>query len=155
MIIQMWENMALQVTESMVTLFPKCSYRDFPDNCCGAGQGFFEKIVPDYIYIPPIIIPGANPKRIKISPACAIHDLDWDFSKPTWDDFHESNSRLYANIKVIVEAKTEPGSATRYYALRSPAIYAHAVDTAGRKIFWKIKKDQGHKIPDSAAWLLT
>lgn len=154
MIIQMWEGMGLQVTEDIVPLFPRCSYKDFPDNCCGAGQGFWEKIVPDYIYIHTMIIPGLMSKRIKISPACAIHDLDWEFAKPTWDDFHAGNSRLYANIKTIVEKHTEKGSDAQRYALRYPAIYAQAVDTAGRKIFWQIKKDQGHTIPISAAWLL-
>jgi hypothetical protein len=154
MLIQMWEGMGLQITEAMVKIFPKCSYLDFPENCCGAGDGIWEKVVPDYIYIYPIIVHGAKFQRIKISPACTIHDLDYDLGPPTWDHFHESNSRLYANIKTIVQKHTIEGSNAQIYALRFPAIYAHAVDTAGRKIFWKIKQEQGFKIPDSASWLI-
>jgi len=153
-IIQMWEGIPLQLNEQIAQLFPHCGFDDFPDNCCGAGQGIWEKLVPDYIYISPVIIRDANPTMVKISPACAGHDLDWNLSKPTWDDFHEANSRLYANIKAIVENKTEAGSNTQYYALRYPAIYAHAVNTLGQKHFWKIKQSQGYQIPDSAAWLL-
>ena len=153
-IVQMWEGMPLQITEPMVLLFPRCGFDDFPDDCCGAGQGFWERVVPDYIYIPPIIIRGAWPTRIKISPACRIHDLDWDLAAPTWDDFHAANSRLYANIKAIILKKTTTDSDTQYYALRFCAIYAGAVDTAGRKVFWRLKKEQGFEIPQSAAWLL-
>jgi len=155
MIVQMWEGMALQITVPMITAFPwQRSYEDFPTNCCGAGAGFWERVVPDYIHIPPIIVRGADPTAIKISPACSIHDLDWDNAAPSWDDFHAGNSRFYANIKTIVLKKTRAGSNTQLYALRYPAIYAHAVDTGGRKVFWKLKRDQGHQIPDSAAWLL-
>jgi hypothetical protein len=154
-IVKKWEGIDLQVVEAALGMFPwHFTYKDFPDCYCGAGDGFWEKVVPDYVYIPPIIIPGANPARIKVSPACANHDIDWEVAAPSWDDFHESNSRFYANLKSIIECKTIPGSATRYYALRSPAIYAGAVDTAGRKHFWRLKKEQGYKIPDSAGWLL-
>lgn len=154
MLIQMWEGIPLQITEPMVTLFPNYSYACFPDNCCGAGKGFWEKIVPDYIHINSFLVPGEGPEDIKISPACWIHDTDWDLAAPTWDDFHAGNSRLFANIKAIVEKRTIDGTPIQYYALRFPAIYAHAVDTAGRKVFWRIKQGQGHSIPDSAAWLL-
>ena len=153
-IVQMWSGMALQITLPMVGTLPDCSYADFPSDCCGAGSGVWERVVPDYIYIPPSIHHRTLPRRIKISPACWIHDEDFRLARPTWDDFHESNSRLYANIKTIVEKHTEKGSNAQFYALRYPAIYAHAVDTAGRKVFWALKKEQGHDIPASAKWLV-
>lgn len=154
-IAQMWCGIPLQITEPMVAIFPRCLYDDFPDNCCGAGDGWGEKLVPDYILIPQKLFSWHRSDRyVKISPACAVHDMDWDFARPSWDDFHEANSRLFANVRGIIQARTKLGSNTQNYALRFPAIYAQAVDTLGRKIFWNIKKEQGHPIPASAAWLL-
>jgi len=152
-IVQMWEGMPLEITEQAITGFPwSMPYNTFPDDCCGAGKGIWERLVPDYIRIPHLI-PCSLTRKIKISPACWLHDLEYE-SGTTWDDFHAANSRLYANIKTIILKHTEPESAAQYFALRSPAIYAQAVDTLGRKIFWAIKQEQGHTVPRSAAWLL-
>ena len=148
------DDIPLRAPQPVADIFPSWNYESFPDDCCGAGQGLQEKLVPDYV------LWGARFLRwfgfdlsIKISPACWIHDRDWEFASPCWDAFHDGNSRLYANIKSIVMARTSPG-VIRDHALKYPAIYIMGVEDFGRRIFWQIKKDQGFDIPVSAAWLL-
>lgn len=153
MIIQMWEGMGLQVTEQIVPLFPFCSYADFPDCYCGAGDGLGQALVPDYVYWYTRFLPGFLDISIKLSPACWLHDKDWEFAAPTWDAFHGSNSRLYANTKTIID-KQARSELIRRHAMQYPAIYSQAVDTIGRARFWRIKQQQGHTIPVSAAWLI-
>jgi hypothetical protein len=140
-----WCGIELEIPPHLEMYFPPLGYEDFPLNFCGAGSGIGEWIVPDTLW--------TGDDLIKLSPACAIHDTDWVHATPTWDYFHESNSRLYTNIKSIILAKATTERSERF-ARRVPALYAHAVDTAGRKIFWTIKKKQGYGIPKSAAWLL-
>jgi len=155
MIIQMWEGMGLQIIEEIVPHFPFCSYEEFPDCYCGAGDGLGQKIVPDYVYGYTKHLPGCLNISIKLSPACWIHDEDFKHASPTWDAFHACNSRLFANTKTIIEKKSrEYPTALRNHALRYPDLYSQSVDAFGRVVFWKIKKEQGYKIPISAAWLL-
>jgi hypothetical protein len=153
MIIQMWEGMGMQVTEQIVPLFPFCSYADFPDCFCGAGDGLGQALVPDYVYGYTRWLPQPLDISIKLSPACWLHDKDWEFAAPTWGEFHDSNSRLYANTKVIIEKQARSGL-IRSHAMRYPELYSQAVDTIGRSIFWRLKQRQGYTIPGSAAWLL-
>ena len=151
----LWCGIELSMTDAVSQMFPfHIPFDEFPVNCCGAGKGLGEWVVPDCVWVKPFA-PFAVDRRIKISPACAVHDLGWELAVPTWDAFHEENSLLFANIKSIIVAKTEEGSDERKYANRYPALYAHAVDTAGRKIFWNMKREQGYDIPRSAAWLLS
>ena len=153
--IQLWQGIPLRMTEQVAAVFPfHYTYDEFPDNCCGAGHGISEWLVPDYVYVNSFLVPGADWSRIKISPPCAAHDLGWELAKPTWDDFHAENSRLFANIEAMIIARTLPGTNERMYANRYPGVYAHSVDTIGRKVFWKLKQSQGYAIPESAAWLL-
>lgn len=157
MIIQMWDGIPLQITlpmvESFNKTFGKYDYESFPASYCGAGNGFGEKLIPDYVYGYTRILPGFLDISIKLSPACKIHDDDYELAPPTWEAFHEANSRLYANTKSIIVKKTNPGLIKRN-ALRYPAIYSQAVDAFGRGIFWRIKRAQGFSIPPSALWLL-
>ncbi len=153
MIVQMWDGMGMQVTEPMVRLFPWCSYEDFPTNYCGPGDGIGETLIPDSILGLTAFLPGFLDVSIKLSPACFIHDLDWQFAPATWEAFHDSNCRLYANTKTIIETKAA-NRLVRWHARKFPAIYAQTVDTVGRPLFWRIKRDQGLAIPASAAWLI-
>ena len=156
LIIQMWEGMGLQVTEPMVPLFPPCSYADFPTRYCGAGNGWGERMVPDYIFSATRFLPKPFNIAIKISPACFIHDLDFRFAAPTWEAFHAANARLFANINAIADKQSEHyPSALRRQALRYSEIYGHSVDTIGRPVFWSLKRDEGYTIPPSAAWILS
>ena len=154
-IIMMWEGMGLQITEPMVPLFPPCSYAEFPTRYCGAGNGWGERMVPDYVFSFTRCLPGPLNIAIKISPACYIHDLDYQFAAPTWEAFHAANSRFYANIKAIVDKQAQgyPAPLLRQ-AMRYPEVYAQAVDTIGRPVFWSIKRDEGHLLPASAEWIL-
>ena len=156
MIIQMWEGIPLQIPEKMVpefaNIFGGFTYNNFPDDFCGSGK-IGEKMVPDYIYEGSRLLPRFLDISIKISPACAIHDTDWDLAEPTWDAFHETNLRLHDNIATIIQCRTKPGI-LQLYAMAYPDIYKEAVETMGRIIFWRLKKAQGHAIPSSAEWHL-
>lgn len=154
-IVMMWDGMGMQITPEMVPLFPSCSYRDFPTGYCGAGNGWGERMVPDYIFGYTRCLPGPLNIAIKISPACYFHDLDYKLAGPTWEAFHAANSRLYANIRAIVNKQSQGYPAVlRRHALRYPELYSQAVDTLGRPIFWGLKRDEGHPLPASAAWIL-
>jgi len=153
-IIQMWCGIPLQITEPMAAIFPRKTYDSMPANYCGAGRGLGEKLVPDYVFWYTRWLPGWLDISIKLAIACWIHDKDFELAPPTWDAFHKANSRVYANIKAIIIARTKPGL-IRWIALHYPEIYAHSVDTIGRSLFWNLKHDQGHVLPKSAHWLLT
>jgi len=155
MIIQMWEGMGLQVIDEVVPIFPFCSYADFPDCYCGAGEGIWQRAVPDYVYGLTRILPSPLNISIKISPACWLHDKDFEHAPPTWDAFHAANSRLFANTKAIIDKQSEGyPDVLRKHAMRYPDIYSQSVDALGRVVFWRLKSEQGHAIPGSAAWLL-
>jgi hypothetical protein len=73
------------------------SYRftDEPDvnsfgDCCGIQNSVFN--VPDTIL------------GVCISPACAIHDFEWETERrePNWHYFHASNNRFYANMDSLL-----------------------------------------------------
>lgn len=96
---------------------------------CGAGDGWGDKIVPESIW------------GIVVTLACFVHDFMWEISEATWKDFHHSNSVFMINIISIVQAlsynnKWNPLKALRMYRA---ATYFNAVDSAGQKVFWKIK----------------
>ncbi len=141
-----WDGIDLQIQDTMLPLLSYWKYDNFPSNFCGAGRGFWEWVIPDVLVV-------LGQKDIKLSMPCAIHDWDWECGEPTWDFFHDSNSRLYYNIKSVILAKAET-ERVKAYADRLPAIYAHSVDTVGRNIFWKLKEKQGYPIPRSASWML-
>lgn len=157
MIVQMWDGIPLEITLEMAKefnrVFGKYDYAAFPVGFCGPGQMLGERLVPDYIFGATRFLPGGLDISIKLAPACKIHDDDYVLAPPTWDAFHEANSRLYANLRSIIRAKTTPGI-KQDIALRYPAVYAESVDAFGRAIFWEIKKWQGHSIPRSAAWII-
>lgn len=106
------------------------SYDKMP-SYCGAGKGFGDFIVPDTAYF------------LKISAACFYHDLCWDFAKPTWEEFHTSNSIFLSNINSIIKTKSTNAffAHMRYYRA---VTYFNAVDSIGAYYFWKLKRSQGY-----------
>ena len=111
---------------------------------CGAGDGFGEKLVPDFIL------------GVKITEACQIHDKEWS---PAWNPmiqaalllneadknmelmriFHKSNEWLKENILIIINNE----SANWFMIwLRSKIAkkYYEAVELA-RNVFWREIED--------------
>ena len=134
---QQMEAVPLLVCHQAWRSWPAPTFEYFPDNCCGPGHGLIEKFVPDYCL------------WLKISPACYNHDFEWQFCEPTWNDFRASNSRLFANLKAIIDHRSHNvfmRAIRRHIAVG----YENAVDIAGRKVFWSLKKEQGYEIPESA-----
>lgn len=124
------EGVELIVREGYVPPYTKL--QDFPD-CCGAGEGFGEKVIPDKIL-------GLN-----ISAACDIHDDCFGCGEPTWADFHQSNSVFFRNIYKIIRTK----SSNRFIGtLRviSASVYFGAVDTVGSIVYRSLREEEGHKM---------
>lgn len=141
----------LAAPENVAARFPKqYTYETFPINYCGAGNGFQEKIIPDYVF-------GFSRYAgflgldcsIKISPACKIHDDDYDLALPYWDDFRACNDRLQHNIEQIIEAKSR-NEFLKAISLYRPVTYRNAVDIFGKSVFWSLKEEQGFDLPINA-----
>ena len=111
-----------------ITHFPWTTFKDFP-TYCGPGDGIGDLIVPDKMY------------RLKISPACYIHDEDFKVVPPTWDGFHSANSRFLHNLITIVEYRSK-NNIIKHLRIYRCATYYMAVDSVLNKVFWKIKQDQ-------------
>lgn len=142
-----FDGIFLQCPEEIFKVFPKdLDYDTFPDDFCGAGKGLGEKIVPDYIFGLTRFLPFGLDISIKISPACWIHDKDWQLSAPTVQAFTESNDRFHLNIEAIIRAKAK-NDWIKARAMYRPVTYMNAVSLAGRYIFWSMKEAQGYEIP--------
>lgn len=109
-------------------IIPYTKIEDFPD-CCGAGNGIGTILVPDTMY------------GLRVSPACYIHDYDFDKMPPTWEAFHIANSRFLHNLISIIQY-TSDSNILRHVRLYRCVSYYNAVDSIGVRIFWGIKNRQ-------------
>ena len=109
---------------------PPCDSLSFFPNCCGAGDGIGEKLVPDKIL------------GVKISAACHSHDHCFEFGEPTWADFHQSNSMFIRNIINILRAKSK-WRILGYFRILMAATFFYAVDSVGAGVYKAVKKSQG------------
>lgn len=126
------------------------NYENFPACYCGAGNGFGERIIPDYIFGPTRFFKFLGLDiSIKISPACWIHDKDFEGAAPTWEEFTEANKRFVHNISEIIDVHARNGW-VKARALYRPVTYRNAVDSFGRYVFWSLKVEQGYVIPNEA-----
>jgi len=100
----------------------------FPD-CCGAGSGIGEKIIPETIF------------GIRVSKACHIHDDCFDNGEATWADFHQSNYMFLRNIIAIIVEESHP--VFTWFRLVRAASFFYAVDTVGAKVYARLKRRQG------------
>ena len=94
-------------------------------NCCGAGTGFQEKIVPDTMW------------GLSISAACHIHDFCWEMADAKWSNFHQSNSMFLHNLMAIIRARSN--SFTRMLRNYRAITMFDAVDMVGASHFWDLK----------------
>ena len=107
--------------------FPFDNPIDYPD-CCGAGQGFGEKIVPETIW------------GVRVSLACFIHDDMWNRSERSWSNFHKSNSIFLRNIINIIQAYSKSQILKRLRLYRAITYY-NAVDSFGSNVFWNLDEE--------------
>jgi hypothetical protein len=101
------------------------------DHYCGAGRGFGDIVIPDRMW-------GLN-----ISPACAVHDEMWNIAPATWEAFHASNSIFLRNLIQLITIQSKSSILKRLRLYRAVTYY-NAVDSFGKNIFWKLKREQGH-----------
>lgn len=99
----------------------------FPD-CCGAGRGLGQIMVPETIW------------GLRISPACYVHDDDWDIAPPTWEAFRAANSRFLENINSLINHSSRLALLRMLRRYRA-ATYYSAVSEASI-IFWRLKRRQ-------------
>lgn len=84
--------------------------------------------------------------RIKLSPACFVHDNDWYYALPTLEAFEATNERLEINIGRIIDGCAK-FDMLRDLARYRAVTYQNAVDEFGPKVFWNLKVAQGYEIP--------
>ncbi len=99
-------------------------------NCCGAGDGWGEKLVPDTIW-------GLN-----ISCACHIHDFSWEIADATTEDFKQTNTMFINNIRAIIDARSANSFMRSLRSYRAVTYYL-AVEELGDEGFWELKEEQG------------
>ncbi len=121
------QGVALEVPEGYDP--PTSVLTEFP-NCCGAGKGFGEKVIPETIW------------GLCISAACHIHDYSWEVAAATETDFKQSNSMFLRNIKNIIITKSANGFTRALRNIRAMTYYV-AVEEVGIYGFWNLKEDQG------------
>lgn len=104
---------------------------DFPD-CCGAGDGLQERLVPEKIL------------GLRVSAACSIHDFDFGSAPATWAAFHATSFRFARNLYAIVRGRSAWGLGL----LRTMVVgvYVYAVDTKGAEVFQRLKARQGQTV---------
>jgi len=112
--------------------FPKMKkLEEYPD-CCGAGEGLGEKLVPDKIL------------GLRISIACCEHDYSFEHAEATWAEFHAASFRFVRNIYAIIRAQSRWGLGLLRTLIAS--VYFYSVDTAGAKVFKRLKASQGQVV---------
>ena len=119
------ENIEFVVPEEF-----KAPYRTIKDfhPCCGAGQGFGEKIVPETIW------------GLKISHCCYIHDVSWELAEASWADFHQSNAMFLTNITITIQARPSKIPLVNELRVYRAATYFNAVSSpVAATLFWKLK----------------
>jgi hypothetical protein len=94
------------------------------EDCCGAGEGLGERIVPDTIW------------GLKISLACFVHDDMFERGEKTWAHFHQSNSIFLKNIINIIHAYSK-SRILKHLRLYRAVSYYNAVDRFGKRSFKK------------------
>ncbi|HBA72318.1 MAG TPA: hypothetical protein DCZ63_09065 [Geobacter sp.] len=109
---------------------PYKTLAEFP-NCCGAGEGFWERVVPERIFF------------LRVSAACWAHDTDMEMTEPTDEAFELMNRIFLINTLSIIDRKSrfELLKMIRRHGAMS---YYNAVNTklALGKIFWELKRKQ-------------
>ena len=117
------EGVTLIVPESYHA--PYTSLNAFP-NCCGAGDGFGEMMIPETMY------------GLRISAGCHIHDESWRLAEATWADFHQTNSMFLHNNLAIIRIKSRNSFIRRLRNHRAVTYYDF-VDITGAKVFKGLK----------------
>jgi len=73
-------------------MWPHHKFSGFPE-CCGAGEGMGEKVVPEKIL------------DMSVSPACYVHDWMFLYGDRDWQGFHHANSIFLNNLLSINEKR--------------------------------------------------
>lgn len=110
------------VTSDEVKLLAPENYvvpKTIPD-CCGAGSGLGEKLVPEKIL------------GLRISAACHIHDFSW--SVATENDFDLTNTLFLVNLIRIIRVKSK-NKLVRILRNYRAVTYYNAVQEFGRTFF--------------------
>ena len=101
---------------------------DYP-SYCGAGSGIGDLIIPETLL------------RLRISPACHIHDISWELAGPTEEELLEANRTFLTNILAIVEPRSN--WFIEFPRQQLAMVYYSTVNSKKNDIFWDIKREQG------------
>jgi hypothetical protein len=121
-------NLVVPIIDGYPLHMPYPSLDEF-SSYCGPGSGLGDWLVPETL------------SGLRVSAACYIHDVMWDYAEPTWGEFHYSNSVFVRNLIEIVLVKTPDEDDVQAKRLSEALVYYMAVDK-GFKVFWKLKREQ-------------
>lgn len=98
---------------------------------CGAGDGWGERLVPESIY------------GLRVSVACAIHDIMYDSATPLWSSFYLANAAMCFNILMLISylSKNSILATLRIYRAATYFAAVNMTDTA-KSTFWNLKVAQ-------------
>jgi len=102
---------------------------NFPD-CCGAGNGLGNYLVPDTFY------------GLCVSAACWIHDQMFTLAEATWKSFYFCNEIFLENLKRIIHFYSSNFVMRQLREIRAYEYFA-AVALPGSICFWNPKRKQG------------
>ena len=105
--------------------FPAARWPTF----CGAGDGWGDKIVPDWI------------SGVCISPACFLHDVGWATTKDSIDAFFTENWYFALNIRALILSSKIKWWEKELAVLRAWSLYFVAVSTVGAFAFDPLSED--------------
>lgn len=90
-------------------------------DCCGAGDGIQERLVPETIY------------GLRITRACSIHDFSFEVAESD-EDFILANIAFLYNIMAIIDARSA-NAAMRWVRRYRAMTYYNSVQELGKTAF--------------------
>ena len=120
------EGIELLIPDTLV--LPWDTIEEFP-SCCGPGEGWKEKAIPESVW------------GLRISPCCWIHDNSWRLAVPTWADFHQSNAMFLTNMISMIQMRPSPLFVVDWLRIYRAATYYNVVEKVGADVFWELKKE--------------
>jgi len=125
--VENFDGVDLRIPVSHLFFWPATTFDTFP-TCCGPGEGWGDRLVPDSIL------------GLKISPACWVHDRMFEAEEKTWNNYYYSNSVMLTNMLEINRVR---GGNWLVRQIRKPIIlcYLKGVTTMiGSKLFFRLEK---------------
>jgi hypothetical protein len=111
---------------------PSTMIKEYTKSYCGAGSGIGDLLVPEKVF------------GVRVTPACFVHDKMFEMGMPSLGDFKVCNAVFITNLTSLIAGQSHSSKLNLLYHLRlyRTVTYYNAVDTIGKKVYFKLKEDQ-------------